>query len=82
MTYDLLDDLRREISQGHVLVVVGAGVSLAATDGDPRTSAASWTGLLEDGVKRCLAVKGLTNDWAEGILADIRSKDLDRILSA
>ena len=82
MPHDLADDLRAEIAQGHVLVVVGTGVSLAASGEDPSTSVASWTGLLENGVDRCLAVRGLPPDWAESIRARIRSRELDSILSA
>ena len=50
MTSDLLvEDLRRELARGRVIVVVGPGVSVGATGG---ASVASWTGLLEDGVAR------------------------------
>ena len=54
MSHDLIDDLRAEIAKGHVLVVVGAGVSIGATRGNPL---ASWQGLLENGVERCVADK-------------------------
>jgi hypothetical protein len=42
-----LDDLREDLIGGQAVVVVGAGVSMAATGG---ASTASWVGLLNDGV--------------------------------
>jgi hypothetical protein len=42
-----LDDLREELAARRAVVIVGAGVSVAATGGSPT---ASWVGLLEDGV--------------------------------
>lgn len=82
MTHDLLDDLRQEISQGHVLVVVGSGVSIGATGKDPL---ASWQGLLENGVDRCVAVRGLSKEWEDRVKAEIQSGikgDMDDLLSA
>ncbi len=77
---DLLRKLRHEIEQGRMLVVVGAGVSIAAT-GDERL--ASWTGLLRDGAERCVEVAGpLPDGWADRVLAEIDSGDLDELLSA
>src|SRR6516225_10201061 len=46
----LVGDLRGELARGEVIVLVGAGVSVAATG---RAPVASWPGLLEDGVARC-----------------------------
>ncbi|MFL6202440.1 MAG: SIR2 family protein [Thermoanaerobaculia bacterium] len=79
MSHDLADDLRAEIAKGHVLVVVGAGMSTGATQGDPL---ASWQGLLENGVERCVAVRGLDAKWASRVREEIRSGDLDDLLSA
>lgn len=80
MSRDLLDDLRHEISRGRMLVVVGAGVSIAAT-GD--NALASWTGLLRDGAERCMEVAdSLPEGWAERVQAEIDSGDLDELLSA
>jgi hypothetical protein len=60
MSHELIDDLRAEIAKGHVLVVVGTGVSLAAACEAPDTSVASWTGLLLNGVERCAnCIQGL-----------------------
>lgn len=77
---NLLLELRQDIEQGRMLVVAGAGVSIAAT-GDERL--ASWTGLLRDGAERCLGVAGpLPDGWVDRILAEIDSGDLDELLSA
>jgi hypothetical protein len=66
MSHDPVEDLRQEIAKGHVLVVVGSGVSIGATKGNPL---ASWTGLLEDGVERCVKVRGLDSKWAGRVKA-------------
>ncbi len=79
MSQDPVEDLRQEIEKGHVLVVVGSGVSLAATNGNPL---ASWTGLLKDGVERCVKVKGLDARWANRVREEIDSGDMDDLLSA
>lgn len=79
MSHDLVNDLRAEIAKGHVLVVVGAGVSIGATGGNPL---ASWQGLLENGVERCVALRGLDEKWANRVREEIRSGDLDDLLSA
>jgi hypothetical protein len=80
MSRDLTDELCRQISQGRMLIVAGAGVSVAATGGD---CLASWTGLLRHGVERCGEVAGsLPEGWAERIRAEIDSGDHDELLSA
>ncbi len=80
MSRDLTDELCRQIAQGRMLVVAGAGVSVAATGGD---CLASWTGLLRHGVERCVEVAGeLPEGWAQRIRAEIDSGDHDELLSA
>jgi tetratricopeptide (TPR) repeat protein len=77
---ELLDDLRDEIARAQVLAIVGAGVSTGAAGGDP---AASWTGLLKNGVERCVEVaQPLPARWAERVREEIESGDLDDLLSA
>lgn len=51
------DVLRERIAEGEVVVIVGAGVSLAAT-GD---QVAGWTGLIDDGIGR-LQSRATTDD--------------------
>ena len=70
--------LREEIAEGHALAIVGAGVSIGATH---NAKAASWTGLLEDGVDRCQSL-GQPADWADRVRAEIHSGDMDDLLSA
>jgi len=74
----LEQDLRREVGRGRVVVVVGAGVSVAATRGE---AIASWVGLLENGVSRCEQVfLTLPDDWGDGLRARIRSGEADDLL--
>ncbi len=63
MKVDLPGELRREIAEGRVTCIIGAGVSVAASGG-ART--ASWIGLLRDGIERCTAVvPGLAPRWPD-----------------
>jgi hypothetical protein len=71
--------LQAQIERGQLIAIVGAGVSIGATD---RNQLASWTGLLEDGVNRCCEVaKLLPAGWRERVFAEIRSGDPDDLLS-
>jgi hypothetical protein len=75
----LARDLAREIADGQIVVLVGAGVSIAASGGAP---AASWTGLLSTGVERCeQVVPGPPAGWGERVRGEIGSGDLDDLLS-
>ena len=74
----LHDDVRSHIAKGDVLVVVGAGVSMGATRGNP---IASWTGLLEHGAERCREVCSLSDDWLKKKQADLASGDMDDLLA-
>jgi hypothetical protein len=58
-----------------VIILVGAGVSVGATGGTP---AASWTGLLEDGVARCeaLALRPLPAGWGDWTRQQIQQATL------
>jgi tetratricopeptide (TPR) repeat protein len=69
----LIKDLRAQIERGQVIAIVGAGVSMGATNENPL---ATWTGLLEDGVARCWEIaQPLPDDWRERVLAEIRSRE-------
>ena len=72
----LVSDLQEQIERGQVVAIVGAGVSIGATNGNPL---ASWTGLLEDGVNRCceVALPRSRTDWKEVALREVHSNDLD-----
>ena len=77
----LIKDLQAQIEHGQVVAIVGAGMSIGATNSNPL---ASWKGLLEDGVNRCCEVarplppKG----WKERVLSQIGSEDVVELLSA
>lgn len=76
----LIADLQEEIAKGRVLAIVGAGVSVGATDRHPH---ASWIGLLESGVDRCLSVaQPLPAGWEDRVRGDIHSGDMIDLLSA
>lgn len=75
----LLDDLRESIANHSAIVIIGTGVSIAASDNAP---AASWTGLLATGVDRCCEIAGLGRDWRTRVSAEVGSGDLDDLLSA
>jgi hypothetical protein len=74
-----LVQLRERVKQKQVLAIIGAGVSIAATDKDSR---ASWTGLLENGITFCLDWAKQTQDWAKRVGDEIKSGDIDDLLSA
>ena len=80
---DPLNELIDKIAQRKVNVVVGAGVSIKATNG---AQAASWKGLLETGVVRCAAVMEarLVKGWKEFQLSRINSaqSDVDYLMVA
>jgi hypothetical protein len=76
----LVDDLRQEIANRQVIAIVGAGVSIGATNNNP---VASWVGLLRSGVERCAAVvPNLDKGWANGLRSKIESTNVDDLLSA
>jgi tetratricopeptide (TPR) repeat protein len=66
----LLGDLRKELAAGNVLVVVGTGVSIQASGGDPR---AGWDGLILDGIEYCLKRALLDDASGEALRGDLRA---------
>ena len=76
----LVEDLKKDIAESRVVVVVGAGVSVQATD---RAECASWTGLLRNGASHCADLNpGLKDKWLGIVQQEIESGDLDDLLSA
>jgi len=59
---ELVDDLAETLATGDAVLMVGAGVSLAASHDAPF---AGWRGLLEDGIARCVEVAGVPARWGE-----------------
>lgn len=65
----LQDDLKAEIADGKVAVVVSAGVSLLASDG---AELASWQGLIRSGAIFATEVNStLPPTWLENVEGDI-----------
>jgi hypothetical protein len=80
MSSELVDDLRQEIANRQVIAIVGAGVSIGATNNNPT---GSWVGLLQHGVGRCVSVvPNLDSGWPDRVRADLKSGDIDDLLSA
>jgi tetratricopeptide (TPR) repeat protein len=79
----LVNDLKAQIATGNALLIVGAGVSVAATAGGPLAGLAKWKGLLVNGIDRCLEVGRPRPDqkWARRRREDLESDDLDDLLS-
>ena len=75
-----LDDLEAALADPRkpVLVVIGAGVSIASTNANPYSS---WVGLLRDGVRFCSNyVPDLPTGWAERVTAQLDRGDLVEML--
>jgi SIR2-like domain len=73
------NELKQQIAKRQAVFFVGAGVSARATN----NPVATWTGLLEDGVRFCEKhIDGLRPGWADRVRADIRSADPDDMLVA
>ncbi len=77
----LVADIRAQIARGQLLAVVGSGVSVGATRNAP---AASWQGLLHDGVARAESVDQarLPSGWRGWTRGQIDSGHLDSMLLA
>jgi tetratricopeptide (TPR) repeat protein len=74
-----VEALRQAIEEKKVLVVVGSGVSVAATGG---AECASWPGLLRDGIAWCEGHRqGLPAGWGDRGRASLASGDLDEMLA-
>jgi tetratricopeptide (TPR) repeat protein len=75
-------DLLEGIQRRRVVVVVGAGVSVAATAGTSGEAVASWKGLLNNGIEHCIRFgrPPVPVGWAERRRADLDSGDLDSLL--
>jgi tetratricopeptide (TPR) repeat protein len=74
----LLKDLRMMIASGNAAIVVGAEMSIQASEAD----VASWTGLLRHGIGRCeeLFPGRLPQGWGQRQREAIDSADMDELL--
>ena len=74
------DELFKKIEEGQVLIVVGTGVTIGATNNAPT---ASWVGLLKDGLERCEHLaEQLPVGWANRVRQNINSGDARNLVSA
>jgi hypothetical protein len=63
------DELKNDLAAGRIVVIAGAGVSLAATGQAPT---ASWPGLLRAGIDRAMNFnQGLPEDWKDHLLEEL-----------
>lgn len=70
----LIDDLRRDLRSGNSLLIVGSGVSIAATAGE---RCASWDGLLLDGIEHCVEKKrSLTHEEGDVLRDRLKKADV------
>lgn len=79
MADSLHDDLVEQIDKQQVVAVIGAGVSMAATEG---AEVAGWVGLLRHGSQRCREVAGLNDAAFNALTTQIDSGDLDQMIGA
>ena len=82
MTYDnrvasAVNGIRLALSARRLVLMLGAGVSAAATSGHPLSM---WQGLVDNAIDRCVAL-GLRDDtWAARAHADASSEGVPRSL--
>lgn len=75
-----LDSLRADVEDKQVVTIVGTGVSLSATGNN---ALASWKGLLQNGVARCMARRPPSDDaWAQRTLEQIDGDLIDLLCAA
>jgi hypothetical protein len=71
-----LADIQSELAAStRGLVIVGTGVTLAATAGTPATPLASWDGLLHHGIDHCTRFGRRDAPWAAALHSRLRSPD-------
>ena len=78
---ELVQDLKDSIARGKALFIVGAGVSIGATNNNP---VASWNGLLHHGINRCKEVgqPRLGGKRASELHESVDSGDMLRLIGA
>jgi len=76
---ELERDLRQAIADGSAVIVVGCGVSIAASGG---AEAAQWVGLLRKGATLCRDLGERSSAWLDRQLHAINSGDVREMISA
>lgn len=75
----LLSDLKAKIASRDAVLLLGTGISVAATKNAP---AASWKGLLECGVNRCVDLNLIEGPQGENLKRLLDSNDSDLWIAA
>lgn len=78
MSDPYLDDLCEQLARGNVVVIVGAGVAVAATAAN---EAASWSGLLRCGIRRLRQRHHHDDAWERERLAQLQQGDAATLIA-
>jgi hypothetical protein len=71
--------MRTALSKSRLVLILGAGISAAATDRHPLSS---WTGLVIDAIDRCVELGNRDHEWADRAKADVNSPYDDDLIAA
>lgn len=71
--------MRTALSKSQLVLILGAGISAAATNRHPLSS---WTGLVNHAVDRCVELGNRDQAWAERAKADVNSPYDDDLIAA
>ena len=79
-TVTAVNAIRTALSNDQLVLVLGAGVSAAATNGDPMSM---WQGLVGHAIDRCVELGARDQTWADRAKGDVASPyDEDLIAAA
>jgi tetratricopeptide (TPR) repeat protein len=82
MGHPTIEDVQAELAaSGRGLVVVGAGVAIAATAGTAEAALASWDGLLRHGIDHCVRFARKDEAWAAGLRARLAAPTAAALLA-
>ena len=65
-----INEIRKSLSEGKLLVVVGTGLTAGAT---LQAESSTWQGLIKHGIQRCVDLGVRDPDWADRARADVDS---------
>lgn len=71
--------MRTALSKNQLVLILGAGISAAATNRHPLSS---WTGLVNHAIDRCVELGTRDQAWAERAKADVNSPFDDDLIAA
>ena len=80
----MIEKLKEDLANGRVVTIVGTGVSIAACGNQEVEGfkVATWTGLLEHGVKHCQDIGVMDEDDVEILSLQIQKGKTDIIINA